>query len=184
LKIENEINAGIACLDRTNEVEPRPNGACNKDECLLDANTKAKCLIDMFDKFGLYNIDFFPLISPYNCMARSINSYLISYDGKLYKCWNDIGIEKKAVGSIYSKGLNINLFARYLKAADKMDDYECNNCFMFPICNGGCPYLRIENIYNNAEYDYCHIAKKDLKRFLEIHYTMRQYFRNKYPNTK
>ncbi|MDR0602966.1 MAG: hypothetical protein LBG80_01515 [Bacteroidales bacterium] len=25
MKIEDEINAGIACSDRTNEVEPRPN---------------------------------------------------------------------------------------------------------------------------------------------------------------
>ena len=152
--------------------------ACNKEDCMVSAKAKATYLIDMFKKDKVYCMRFFPLLTINNCMARSINSYVISYDGKLYKCWNDIGIEEKSVGSVFTKGINTNLLARYLKGADNLEDEKCNTCFMFPTCNGGCPYLRIANLYDNTDHDYCHIAKENLEQFLEIHYVMRKEFPN------
>ncbi len=43
------------------------------------------------------------------------------------------------------------------------------NVLIFPICFGGCPHKRIENIFKDKHYDTCTYLKGSLKEFIKIH---------------
>ena len=81
-----------------------------------------------------------------HCIADACNGWVIDDTGKIYKCWNDIGIPEKAIG-------NINLGDNYLQRTDLIEKYssfeptlydECKECKLLPICIGGCPHSRME----------------------------------------
>lgn len=150
------------------------NGCCNQEQCIESSKAKADYWHDLFVNHGVYYMDSFPKLQIGSCMVRKLNAYVISYDGKLYKCWNDVGQPDKAVGSVMKEGLNTTLLSRYLKAADKWDDPICLQCAVFPICDGGCAYMRLENLYENAHHDCCIAAKDRLPQFMENHYEMRK----------
>ena len=57
-----------------------------------------------------------------------------------------------------------------MEGGDPLLDEKCHNCELFPICNGGCPYKRLENVFANEKYDTCHIAKGRIKEFLKLYY--------------
>lgn len=79
------------------------------------------------------------------CTADFFNGWVIDDTGALYKCWNDIGIPEKIVGSI-------NTPDHYIHRTDLIDAYssfdlnhypECAECKMLPTCLGGCPNKRL-----------------------------------------
>lgn len=71
------------------------------------------------------------------CCAVSMNSYVVDPLGDLYKCWDNIGRNDHKVGSIFeSPMLNKNMI-RWMSY--EPSDVECQNCFAFPMCMGGCP---------------------------------------------
>lgn len=80
------------------------------------------------------------------CGADLKNSYVIDSEGLLYKCWNDIGIANKSVGSLREnkKQINVN-YEHYFDFIlyDPTEDKECRECKFLPICMGGCPFKRI-----------------------------------------
>lgn len=59
------------------------------------------------------------------------------------KCWNDIGIKEKTIGTVKEVSLSHELLLKYLLGNDPLSDGNCENCSCFPICEGGCPYKRI-----------------------------------------
>lgn len=151
------------------------NGTCKTTDCIQDVDLMSNYLIDLYKKHGIYNPKFFPRLTYFSCMVRDLHSYVVDPLGKMYKCWNDIGIhEKEVVNILEDKIVNQNLLARYLKGADKMDSEECNNCKLYPVCSGGCPFHRLLHIYENRPADYCHIGKNCLQELLEIHYEHKQ----------
>ena len=77
-------------------------------------------------------------------------------------CHSKIGFRRNY--SIDQKILN-----RYLYAADPLEDKTCSKCPYLPICFGGCPHKRIENIFKDKHYDTCTYLKGSLKEFIKIH---------------
>lgn len=115
------------------------NNGC-KNPCLFDRKEKAKFRLKHEDISYLY-----PNSQGLDCMSRQINSFLINADGGLYKCYNDVGNKLKEIGNLHSKGINADLLTTYLMDADFHDDLMCRKCNIYPICSGGCPYVRIKN---------------------------------------
>lgn len=73
-----------------------------------------------------------------SCMAEHKYSFVVDPAGYVYKCVNDIGHEKSAIGSVIDgefKGVSI--VAKYL-GRDPFTEYECKNCSYIPLCYGGC----------------------------------------------
>jgi uncharacterized protein len=86
---------------------------------------------------------------------------------KQYPC--EIEISKKAQ-KLYQQAMD----AQKKGDADYLTDETCNNCFFFPICNGGCPEKRIRNKHSNAQFDMCILQKDDMENMLDIHYEVKQ----------
>jgi uncharacterized protein len=91
----------------------------------------------------------YPGIKANYCCADSVNSFVIDPEGYMYKCWNDVGTIKNAVGnvktikeaqsdSMYMKNVNYILWSPF-------DFEECVECALLPICMGGCPYNGARN---------------------------------------
>lgn len=80
------------------------------------------------------------ILYPYSksnyCGATESNSFIISNDGFLYKCWCDMEDKSKSIGTITSK--QNNLHDNYFVAYSALEDSECKNCTMLPLCWGGC----------------------------------------------
>lgn len=79
------------------------------------------------------------------CCADSALSYVIDPKGFLYKCWSDIGNTNKAIGNILDVDKD-NLLEEKSLTADYIlhspfDYNRCINCWLLPICMGGCPYI-------------------------------------------
>lgn len=109
-----------------------------------------KCLSD--EAYSKYNLRFllenqlpvqkiYPVPKRNYCGADHNRSWVIDDVGNLYKCWNDIGIPEKSVGNICTKGSCLSstaLIERY-GSFDPMNNTDCSDCKMLPICLGGCP---------------------------------------------
>ncbi|MDR2835184.1 MAG: SPASM domain-containing protein [Bacteroidales bacterium] len=146
---------------------------CNSvSDCLFDKKNKIDFLINLFIKHGLQPISFYPRNNRYECPIRNPFHLTIGPEGELYKCWNDVGNKEKIIGNLNNKGLiNETLLTRYYTAADPLEDTNCIKCFHFPTCGGGCPYQRIERLYNNVNIETCDLIKDNLTEFLEWHYS-------------
>lgn len=78
------------------------------------------------------------------CGADSLNSLIIDAYGDFYKCWDDIGIPEKRIGSL-DTGIEVNhTYLRYMNL-DATRDPECAECEVLPLCMGGCPHHYFEN---------------------------------------
>lgn len=90
------------------------------------------------------------------CIMSSINSYIIGPQGEIYKCWNDIGYKDRIVSFIQNKSLGnrLRLF-RYLCETSPFSDSQCKECYVFPICKGGCGHYRYRNKYENGRFNLC-----------------------------
>ncbi|MDO5048143.1 MAG: radical SAM protein [Anaerococcus sp.] len=88
------------------------------------------------------------------CTADLKNSYVINYNGDIYKCWSDIGIEEARVGKLSDKKLESINFSNYFKYMifDPTEDDECKNCKVLPLCMGQCPYQRLNKGRECSKY--------------------------------
>lgn len=78
------------------------------------------------------------------CCAVTMNSFVVDPLGDLYKCWDDIGMAERKVGTIYEPpSLNANMI-RWMSY--EPNDAECADCFAFPMCMGGCPNHALHGI--------------------------------------
>ena len=90
-----------------------------------------------------------------------INAFVIDSDGNIYKCWDDIGIYERSVGSLMDKEKKKSLALMQYMMYDPTQDSECKECKILPICMGGCHACRIQG---NDRCDY-------LKDYLEVYLT-------------
>jgi len=118
----------------------------------------------------LFNTHFLPVSFYSECIARCINGYLVSPDGYLYKCWTDLGNKSEAIGHLSGKDFTPDNLAKYMVGGDPFNDKKCSECNFLPICGGGCPHLKLKNIFNNSNVKLCHLSKSEIKDFLEIYY--------------
>ena len=103
----------------------------------------------------------------------------IGPQGEVYKCWNDVGDSSKVIGKIGGKVENEVLLLRYLVGADPFEDPNCLNCFLLPVCGGGCPLSRIQKKYDGKEINYCPLIKDNLYDFLLAHINEKEKLKSK-----
>ena len=126
----------ISHLDKWN-----PNLCLSMEEFSACVSNFSTCMAELgFNIPDLY--PFYPTPKNTFCAAVRHNSFLIRPDGSIGKCfdcdlsvgdvWHGIA-HNSATQSNLSQWLNFNPF----------DDPECKNCFVLPICLGGCPFFRI-----------------------------------------
>lgn len=96
------------------------------------------------------------------CGADSLNSFVIAADGRLYKCWHDIGNYSRCIGKL-DEGMNENrqVYLDYM-LFDPTTDKECSKCNLLPICMGSCPNMRVNKT------DKCSTYKFVLDSFLSV----------------
>ncbi|MBI4633004.1 MAG: geopeptide radical SAM maturase [Deltaproteobacteria bacterium] len=74
---------------------------------------------------------------PMACMVETTDSYVVNYDGVLYKCPAFIGKKGFAVGDLesgvgdYSETLKLGIYK----------NRDCAECVYLPLCFGGCRYM-------------------------------------------
>jgi len=150
-------------------------GCATVESCQMDREKKSQFLLTQFPKLSNHkNNLYYPSLHHPECMARTINCYLIDARGDIYKCWDDIGIKERIIANLHQKGLdkiNTTLLNKYLVGNDPYSNAECLNCFYLPICGGGCPYQRI---HNAGKVDTCVVSKDRLNEFLETHYEIKK----------
>lgn len=142
---------------------------CKKCASFYDSGEQAQIAKKFLQKYGLDFSMVFPLSDRYECAIRNKNSIVIGPEGEIYKCWNDVGDKDKVVGDIDGKITNEALLLRYLLAADPFEDPKCQDCFLLPVCGGGCPYSRIQNEYEGTNINTCLFMKDHLEEFLIAH---------------
>ncbi len=173
IQIVVRINIDMQNYERINEIMDafKENNVYDKIypylghvEAANDSYESSKCL--SLEKYSSFNLDFmfqnklditsiYPKPMGAYCGANRVNSYVIDADGYTYKCWNDIGIEKNRIGSLVSENFkgNTSLHSQYM-LYDPTLDPRCVECKYLPICMGGCPSRRIDNVESCIEQKY------------------------------
>ena len=105
----------------------------------------------LFEKgFNVSTYPNYPGVKGNYCCADSNTSFVIDFEGYMYKCWNDVGNHSRSVGNVKdiendedvdSKQISLN--AEYILWSP-FDYEECVGCNLLPICMGGCPYNGIK----------------------------------------
>lgn len=119
---------------------------------------KSKCLsVEQYSKeslklqeylyikgFRSSGFPYYPGIKANYCGADSISTFVIDPEGYKYKCWNEVGDKRVAVGNIMweAKDVPDKMIAREVSYMtwSPFESEDCKECFLLPICMGGCPY--------------------------------------------
>ncbi|MGM0499884.1 MAG: radical SAM protein [Bacillota bacterium] len=142
--------------------------------CAFDRDEEMNFYLKLFEDYGIKADSFYPSKKVKSCIADTKNAYVIGPTGNLYKCLNDIGVEKMRVGNIKNQQVeNKDLLSRYLIASDYYQIEECKNCFYLPVCNGGCPKKRIKKLAGEKNEDFCLKFKGNFKKMLETYYQLK-----------
>lgn len=140
---------------------------------LLDRKKRVEFYTELADKYGV-NVGFYPEHHVGGCGATNVNYYVVGPEGELYKCWNDIGLKNRIVGYLDSDEVpNQDVLIRYMVGPSMFEDPACQTCNLFPVCDGGCQWLRLKNVYEGGGFDLCTNRKGNLELFLEKHYAQR-----------
>lgn len=114
-----------------------------------------------------FQINIRPYLLHSNCMAVAFNSFVVDPEGVLYKCWNDCGLNKAAIGFINNDGkCNLNMNLTKWLAWDPLELRKCKDCKFLPMCLGGCPYKKMHNIKSCTRWRYS--LKENLNLLYEI----------------
>lgn len=153
--------------------EIRPNyiyDYSGKDSNCIKRSEQAAFTIKLVTQNNIKDlIQFYPHFEIGGCTADIMNSFVIDPQGFLCKCWMDLGKSDKVIGSIMKKNSipsNYSLLSQYMVKANMFNDKRCKKCFMFPVCNGGCSYKRL----NDGDEEQCQIFPKNISSYLELHY--------------
>jgi uncharacterized protein len=104
------------------------------------------------------------------CTADCLHSHVIGSNGDIYRCWVDIGNEKRKVGNLLDATDPINnVFLDYMMF-DPTVALGCSDCKLLPVCMGGCPLRRVNGAGESNEK--CAAYKFIFSDYLEIIATM------------
>jgi uncharacterized protein len=78
-------------------------------------------------------------VTPITCMMEMRDSFVINYNGDIYKCAGLIGREEFCVGNVAS-GVRDYRQSHHL---DNWKNERCLACAYLPICFGGCRYMKL-----------------------------------------
>lgn len=145
---------------------------CYTKRCAIELSTKEKNRFDalLAQKGIIPKKNLYPHSdrSFYTCMDN--NAYVIDPNGFLYKCWGDVGIEGRAIGSLNDGITNYRIVSQFMVGTDKFSDRKCMECPFLPICDGGCNLYRIGKMEKGIPYDVCNLDEEGLTRFIELYY--------------
>lgn len=145
---------------------------CYSKRCAIELNTREKNEFDIYlAKNGIKSKkSLYPHFdgSFYTCMDN--NAYVVDPNGFLYKCWGDVGIENRSIGTLKEGVKNYRIVSQFMIDSDKFSDSKCIECPFLPICDGGCNLYRIGKIEKGIPYNVCNLDEKGLVRFIELYY--------------
>lgn len=154
--------------------------ACSSvSESCLDTEEYAKNDVKyqqiLYDRgFDVEGYPYYPGIKANYCCADSSNAFVLDPEGYMYKCWNDVGNKKRAVGDIKKikeapeeKMVMNNINYMFWSPFEFKKCIECN---LLPICMGGCPF----NGANNGFEPDCEKWKYNLETVLQLTYNKKK----------
>lgn len=104
------------------------------------------------------------------CMADSATGWVIAPDGKVLKCWNELGTCNAAAVDdvVYGQTEKMCLTLEKWLNWDPFEKQGCRNCDILPICMGGCPYLSFR--FPDEKHGFCSTWKYNLYETLLLTY--------------
>ena len=156
------IYPGIVVLDEDDT---------NASACLR-RNNVTDIFLELYKQYGIISEELYPDNINMECMTRSpYNNMLIGSRGEIYKCYEDLGNKQLVVGNINNPEIwdNYTLMARYATGIDHYNDPQCRKCSYLPICRGGCPIRRYENVYEGKNNDCCTPFKGRMKDYIALY---------------
>ena len=150
-------------------VKGRHSQVLSKDEWVLFC-------IELYERFGIVSKSiFYPHGSQScSCVANTSNMFVIGTNGEIYKCWEDVGKNRRVVGNICHEEpiTNQELLAIYTIGTDPYADTECLKCRFLPICAEICARDRMEGRFfdEKKSVDYCTHFKRHMIVCLEVFY--------------
>ena len=164
-KVNINLARVIAPTDACLEIEPT---------CLDVAEFAAKEVVFMKELkargFTKHQQMSYPTIRLNHCCADNLSSFVIDYNGNMYKCYNDIGLAECAVGNICESFDAMDVLGKsskyILNLPTKME--ECKKCNLLPICMGGCPYnlSKGESCCSGVKYELDNILREKYKELV------------------
>ena len=143
--------------------------------CFFDSARQGEFIASVFRKYGIAPLSLYPPRRAQSCTMTSRNSFVVGPEGELYKCWDDVGLPERVVGSIYENSVwDMGQIAEDMVAASYFDDPECRECKFFPICDGGCPRVRVNNLKRENPVMPCSYFKDNIETLLELYYESKQ----------
>lgn len=138
--------------------------------CAFNHKQIIKFACDLFHNNHLIPIRFFSSLSRNSCGACNSNTFVIGPEGELYKCWEEVGRRECVVGNLRNSSGNKGHLLRYVSGIDQFDDPECVQCGLLPVCDGGCPRVRLLNKYEGRNLETCHLLKDGMEDMLYCHF--------------
>lgn len=146
--------------------------ARSKEKCetIISYKNYSQCILNLSKSDRVSSYAVYPDYSISECAIRNPYSFSFDPDGYVYKCWEHISDTKYAVGKVDKEGefmaSNVLLMNRQLYGADPLEDSNCRKCSILPICGGGCPIQRIENLFDNGKNVSCSYYKGHVQEFV------------------
>jgi len=158
-------------------------GACNVSNkekgTFFNPSEAAQFILELHHKYGIHS-PFLKYPSSFflECAIKNIMSISFDPEGNAYKCWELIGNKEYAIGKLNREGkldnINETILNRHLYGADPLEDPTCSACEYLPVCNGGCPIQRLENMFDNKNNCYCTFYKGYMEEFLKVHLMLKK----------
>lgn len=73
------------------------------------------------------------------CTAVRKSEIVVGADGEMWKCWDDIGNQDQALGSVFDYSVTNEKLAQWIEY-HPADDPQCSSCVAMPVCMGGCAH--------------------------------------------
>lgn len=130
--LKNKVGFYLAPVDNINDT-------CPSDSSCFSMEAFSREELDFYSHAvdrGFY-VDLTVRFNPAICGAVCAGSFVVDPEGYLYKCWDEIGMRERCVGTL-AEGPRMNAqLVQWLNY--EPSDHECEECFAYPSCMGGCP---------------------------------------------
>lgn len=155
-------------------VMDRGNSKISQQSSLFTGQDASRFVLDLYNKHQIHT-SFLQYPSAFfnECAIKNVMAMSFDPEGYAYKCWEVIGNKKYAIGKLDENGrwdnFNPVVFNRHMYGADPLEDPVCSKCKYLPVCNGGCPIERIQNVFEGKKNNYCTLYKGNMEKYLKIH---------------
>ena len=149
---------------------------CHTSSCLT-FEKEADYILKLSNKNHIMTNKLFPEGNKFiACGAQLLNNYVVSTEGDLYKCWEDISNKEKCIGNIRTGCKDIyNLNYQFILDSSGFENEDCKECLFLYSCMGGCPRFRLNNYMAGKEINpVCSVIKNKPKEFLESYYELKK----------